>query len=206
MTAFRPISPSAALSMIETTDVDARIILADLAEAGLVKGYARLLKIAGPSGEREVRDSRLGQDIWSMIIAEGKVADVFSTNTVRLTRQRPEGPVNVTAIGIRFEEKSIAAAAAEHGFNLSLPAPTPAPANISSRAVAPQPDIETRSSPIRRQIPEGALQLTIADAMAILAIGKTTLYKLVGDGELVMKKTGGRSHITAESVRAYMNR
>lgn len=206
MTAFRPISPSAALSMLEATDVDARVILADLAEAGLVKGYARLLKIAGPDGDREVRDSRLGQDIWSMIIAEDKVEDVFSTNTVRLTNHGPGGPIKVTAIGIRFEEKSIAVAAAEHGFSLSLPVPAAVPANISSEAVAPLPTAEMKPSPIRRQIPEGALQLTVAETMAILAIGKTTLYKLVGDGELVMKKTGGRSHITAESVRAYMNR
>ncbi|MBZ9647071.1 hypothetical protein K9B33_05920 [Sphingobium sp. 3R8] len=43
MTSFRPIPPRAALAMLDAPIIDAQIILSDLAAAGLVKGYARLL-------------------------------------------------------------------------------------------------------------------------------------------------------------------
>lgn len=207
MTAFRPISPSAALAMLEGSDVDARTLLADLAEAGIIKGYARLLK----RGPVESRDCRIPRDVWSQIIAHQKVDDVFTQHSMRIT---PDGESasdqGIAALGIRFEEKSIAVAALQHGLlppGLSAE-PASAPTSMPDFAVAVEeaPATPLRAKPAPRLVPEGALQLTVDETMAALGIGRTTLYKLVGEGQLVMKKTGGRSHVTAQSIREFMDR
>lgn len=45
--------------------------------------------------------------------------------------------------------------------------------------------------------------VTIDEVAGALGVGRSTVYKLMGDGELVPAKIGRRSLITAESVRAY---
>jgi len=208
MTAFRPIPPSAAVAMLDAPSIDARIILSDLAAAGLVRGYARLLKTQDAEGTCEVRDSRMSRETWERIIAHDKIDDVFSTGSVRIPHGSQDDGPRLTAIGIRFDANSIASAATEHGLmtakavHLSTflePAPDPSPASaplVTSKGIKRH----------IRIIPQGALQLTIDEAMAVLAVGRTTLYKLINDGTLEMKKTDGRSHVTTLSVRTYMER
>ena len=207
MTAFSPISPSAALAMLKGSDVDARTLLADLAEAGIIKGYARLLK----RGAAESRDCRIPRDIWGQIIAHQKVDDVFTLHSVRIASDgQTASNDSIAALGIRFEEKSIAAAAVQHG--LLAPGFPAEPASVSTSmpnvaaTVEDAPATPLRAKPAPRLVPDGALQLTVDETMAALGIGRTTLYKLVSEGHLVMKKTGGRSHITVDSVKAFMER
>lgn len=45
------------------------------------------------------------------------------------------------------------------------------------------------------------LAYTIPEATAASGIGRTTLYQLIGDGDLVAIKIGNRTLITAESLR-----
>lgn len=194
--------------MLKGTEVDARTLLADLAEAGIIKGYARLLK----RGLVESRDCRIPRDVWGQIIAHQKVDDVFTKHSMRIAPDgEPAGDQGIAALGIRFEEKSIAAAALQHGLlSRELSAePESAPTNMPNVAVAEEEDAPAtppRAKAAPRLVPEGALQLTVDETMAALGIGRTTLYKLIGEGQLVMKKTGGRSHITAQSIREFMNR
>lgn len=194
--------------MIEAEGADPRMIVANFAAAGLIKSYARFLKTDIPGAIRETRDCRLPHEIWEEIIVQEKVDEAFSIGSVRLTSN---GRVSVTAIGIRFDATSIDTVAGDHGLAALKVVVSPSPAII-----APPAAIEAIEKPAQvakeiipksmRSIPEGALQLTIDDTMAVLAIGRTTAYKLIGQGALVMKKTCGRSHVTMESVRAYMER
>lgn len=50
------------------------------------------------------------------------------------------------------------------------------------------------------------LLLDYREAGAALNVGRTTVYKLVENGELVAVKIGKRSLITAASVEAYVSR
>lgn len=46
---------------------------------------------------------------------------------------------------------------------------------------------------------------SVDDTCHKLNIGRTTLYKLVGDGQLKQVHIGRRTLITAESISAYIN-
>ena len=48
--------------------------------------------------------------------------------------------------------------------------------------------------------------LTLDEAGAVLALGRTKLYDLMGRGELVGVKLGRARRVTAASVRAYVER
>lgn len=50
------------------------------------------------------------------------------------------------------------------------------------------------------------LLLPIPDACEVIGIGRTTLYELVDDQEIVLVKVGRRSFITAESLAEYVDR
>jgi predicted DNA-binding transcriptional regulator AlpA len=50
------------------------------------------------------------------------------------------------------------------------------------------------------------LLLPIPDACAAIGIGRTTLYELVDDKQIVRVHIGRRSFITAESLAAYVDR
>ena len=45
---------------------------------------------------------------------------------------------------------------------------------------------------------------TIADAVKISGIGRTSLYELIGAGKLEARKAGNRTLIPAESLRTYI--
>ncbi len=45
---------------------------------------------------------------------------------------------------------------------------------------------------------------TIADAVKISGIGRTTLYELIGAGKLDARKVGNRTLIPANSLRSYI--
>ena len=120
MTAFTPIPPKAALEMMAGIP-EAHSLLADLAQAGIVKAYARLFEIEGPDGKSSSRDKRLPADVWKRAVSEWKVKDIFSSGTVRIpagvaTTDEPA----IVAIGIRFDPASVRRAAQEHG-QLSVP-------------------------------------------------------------------------------------
>lgn len=42
---------------------------------------------------------------------------------------------------------------------------------------------------------------TVPEALAAIGIGRTNLYKLAGQGKLDLRKVGGRTLVTAESLR-----
>lgn len=42
---------------------------------------------------------------------------------------------------------------------------------------------------------------TVPEACAFLGIGRTNLYKIAGEGKLDLRKVGGRTLITAESLK-----
>lgn len=207
MTAHCPIPPAAAVAMLDHCDINAQSLIADLAEAGLIKAYARLLNISDGDAPSEVRDSRIPRHIWRKIIERGKVDDVFSKGSVRLSYYEGNNLVSTTVIGIRFDDKSISAAAIQHGHSINATASKP-PAQTFVASIGTSKFPESVVESMRKQSPleKGALQLTITETMAALGIGRTFLYTLVKEGLLELKKTGGRSHITAESIRSYMTR
>jgi excisionase family DNA binding protein len=45
---------------------------------------------------------------------------------------------------------------------------------------------------------------TIADAVKVSGIGRTSLYELIGAGKIEARKAGNRTLIPAESLRAYI--
>jgi hypothetical protein len=45
------------------------------------------------------------------------------------------------------------------------------------------------------------LAYTVPEALAAIGIGRTNLYKLAGEGKLDLRKVGGRTLVTAESLR-----
>jgi predicted DNA-binding transcriptional regulator AlpA len=50
------------------------------------------------------------------------------------------------------------------------------------------------------------LLIPIPDVCAALSVGRTTAYELIKDGHLVNVSIGRRSFVTAESLRAYVDR
>jgi len=121
VSAFQPIAPRAALWLPEDTDtgVDCERLLTDLAEAGLIKGYARLQAVSETGGATsEVRDARIEGSMWKRFIAEEKIADVFGSGSVRLGGGASSG---ASVTGIRFDEKSVKTAAVEHSRDRQAP-------------------------------------------------------------------------------------
>lgn len=45
------------------------------------------------------------------------------------------------------------------------------------------------------------LAYTVPEALAAIGIGRTNLYKLAGEGKLALRKVGGRTLVTADSLR-----
>lgn len=205
MTAWRPISPTEARNILANATVggDAGALLIDLAQAGLVKGYARLIERAGGD---EVRDSRIDRDLWRQVVEGGKVLEIFSNGTVRL-----EG---ASAIGIRFDERSVRVAATEHGCRVepaqqeavaskkALPAARKTAGSIEA---APEVAVE-RCSPPRPSftIPEGTLVLNTHEAASALRVGKTTLVALANSGKIERRSVGRRTVYTVESIKAFL--
>lgn len=209
VSAFQPISPRAALQLLEAADigVDCSRLLADLAEAGLVKGYARLVEVVEPGKPAaEVRDGRIDRAIWKRIVAEDRVADVFGVGSVRLGE---DATGRASVLGIRFDEKSVIAAAAEHGREKSAPPPQAK----APKAVVDQVAVAAKPAPTpppvhveqaRRLLPPDAVAASIDEAAAVLGLSRGTVYKLMDAGTLESKKVGARRLVSADSIRALL--
>jgi hypothetical protein len=50
-----------------------------------------------------------------------------------------------------------------------------------------------------------AITYTIADTTRVTGLPRTTIYKLLGGGELVGKKAGRRTLITSASIQGYLD-
>lgn len=42
---------------------------------------------------------------------------------------------------------------------------------------------------------------TVSEALSLIGIGRTNFYKLAGEGKLDLRKVGGRTLVTAESLQ-----
>lgn len=221
MTAFRPISPAAAVQILDAGSVGAehRRLLADLAMAGIIKAYARLIETDVPGGVRaEVRDSRIDRSIWRRIVAEDRAAEIFATGSVHLGGQGYGERISV--IGIRFDASSVTAAASDHGL---VPPPI-ATSRASKTKAAPRQTVlpldggaeeaaEERSeaSPqeFARPKPRAALEpnavaLSKGEAADVLGVSLGTVNNLIRRGDLIAKKVGRRVLVQADSVRSFM--
>lgn len=52
--------------------------------------------------------------------------------------------------------------------------------------------------------PPHKLLYTVNEAADLLCIGRSNLYRLIGDGSLQAKKLGGRTVFSAEDIRAFI--
>ena len=195
MSAFQPIPPRNATDIFAAAGIqEGMAAIAALAEAGLVKAYARMMERVQPSGTREtVRDKRIPPELWRRIIAEGKVEDVLG-GTVRLDGS-PEfgGGPKITLIGIRFDPDTLARAATDHGPDTPKPWPsTPRNDSATSKAEEP-PAAEAAASATPRRpgkpISENAKLLSVEEAMQVLKVGRTKLYEMINDGTLAISGT-----------------
>lgn len=217
MTAFHPISPRSALQILESADigVDGARLLLDLAEAGLIRGYARLVETIVPGTQpTEVRDSRIGRELWKRIVAEQKVEEVFAAGSVRIAG---EGG-STSLIGIRFDARSVQVAAQQHGTGLPKPETqriSPGGSASNDRSISkpaacerdlpvqvniPKVKVSSRR-PDRLGLPEGAVSVSISDASAAMGLSRGTIYKLLDKGDLTSVKIGNRRLISADSIR-----
>lgn len=219
MSAFTPIPPRSATEMFPSFgEVEGLKVIADLAEAGLIKAYARLSERIEPCGSREtVRDKRIPAEMWRRIIAEGKVPEVLS-GTVRLDGS-PEfgGGPKVSLIGIRFDPESLRRAADEHGAN-HVAAPSRANAAKPAKAKLPQPvedtPVDSSNTPVTfpspaprcAAVPSDAALLKLDQAVVMLNVGRTKLHALINSGDLERVKIGKGSRITRESIERFLSR
>lgn len=220
MVAFSPISSDAARRMLVGIDeAEKNAILGDFVSAGLIKAYARVIETKTPDGWNEVRDARIDRSIWRRILDEGKIADVWATASARL---ESEGLVGgrpaINVIGIRFDERGVVDAAIKH---IDQPSPNPlivtqivSPvaqakaqpivAEVVEEATAPMIELAPEAAPAMIGLPEDVLSVSIKDAMAILGVGNTTIYKPIGEGLLTLVKVGRRSRIQAAGIRVML--
>lgn len=227
MTAFRPISPHDALQILDEAKIGADLqqLLANLAMAGVVKGYARLIETEVPGATRtEVRDSRIDRSIWRRVLAEGRVADVYQAGSVHLGGQGATDRVSV--IGIRFDASSVATAASEHGYT------PPSKLVAASKAAKPkaladpeQPTLALdsdahdptathvdgvndtkaeRPKKARASLDPNTVALSVDEAAEVLGVSKGTVNNLVRAGKLTVTKIGRRTIVQADSVRALL--
>lgn len=228
MVAFNPISPAAARRLVDGVGTDdTSTILADFVEAGLIKAYARVVETLSVGGGRaEVRDARVPRDLWRRIVAEGRGADVWAAGTVRLDGDGMVGGKPAVIItGIRFDERSVRDAANKHAAHIveavvTVPArrlkasdaAVSASAASSAEIDAEAPDApplfqEPVSAPVavaskvKRGLAADELCVSVQEAMEIIGVGRTTIYRLRDDDKLVMTKVGGRVVVDADSIR-----
>jgi excisionase family DNA binding protein len=215
VTAFRPISPQAALQVLETAGVavDKRGLLANLAMGGVVRAYAQVIEtevIGSPI--TEIRGSRIDRAIWRRIIAEGKIASIYDDGSVHLGGQ---GYVDrISVVGIRFDATSVTSAAADHGP--AMPAPVaPVKASKQKPAAAPPPapvtpmpaaveEMAAAVPPRRTVLEPGTVALSIPEAASVIGVSTGTVKNLIRRRELTIKKIGRRTLVQADSVRAFM--
>ena len=217
MSAFRPISPHAAIQIFSDADigVDRQRLLADLAMAGVVKSYARLIETTALDAPRaEVRDSKIARGIWRQIITEEKIADIYQDGSVHLAGNQDAGRTSV--IGIRFDEGSVRGAAADHGAIVPAqrkPIGDDAGKKVSAKKAAQRPvDSDPVAcveqapvAPKRALIEEGAIAISVQETASVLGVSVGTVYKEIGLGRLVSTKTGRRRLVSVDSIRSMLS-
>lgn len=213
MSAFNPIAPRRAAELIEQAGIgNPANILVGSSSIGLVKAYARMIETKNADGTHSgVRDSRIPRDLWQRIADAEMGEQILSSFTVLLAAE-PANPA-VAISGIRFDDKSLLAligqhsAAARHSNEMISP-------NVAERAQqvtevaakeAKVPDAAASSPkarPALSALPEGAVLVTVNQAMAALGLGRTKVNDLMVKGTLVRVKIDTRTLITSESIRA----
>lgn len=212
MSAFRPISPHAALQIFEEADIgaDKQRLMANLAMAGVVKGYARLVETEAPGASRtELRDARIDRSLWRRIVAEEKIAEVYGEGSVHLdAKDHHTQPTRISVIGIRFDAVSVRAAAADHGAASALCKAPALPVIKPQPAVAPVLAAESGALPapsrLRPALAPESVQESIDDTAAILGVSRGTVYNLIKRGQLAVKKVGTRTLVLSDSIRALL--
>lgn len=213
MSAFNPITPGQAASLVEQASLgESAKVLVDFAAAGLVKGYARLIETVDATGRREVRDSRIPRDVWRRIAEAGKSDQVLSAVKICLDAGLVDPAVEIT--GIRFDDKSLQTVIGQHSGAAhpiaEVVAPAPEANAVPSAEIEPQEvdlqPAQTAPAPKPRPetsaLPEGAVLVTVNQAMAALGLGRTKINDLMLKGTLVRVKIDTRTLITTESIRA----
>ena len=210
MTAFKPIPPRTATDVFAAAGIpDGMSLIAALAEAGVVKAYARMMERVLPSGIRETfRDNRIPPDLWRRIISERKVDDV-AEGTVRLDGSTDfGGGAKITLIGIRFDPDTLARAAADHGPDIPKPWPSAlCNGSATTTVIAPPSAAATAATtPSRpgKPISENAKLLTVEEAMQVLKVGRTKLYEMINARTLDAIKNGKSTRITRDSIDRFL--
>ena len=81
--------------------------------------------------------------------------------------------------------------------------PRPSPDAVRSVRPTPRPGHGGGSSPVSAPVPE-RLAVTITEAVRLLGIGRSTIYGLMGRGDLAGRKVGRRTLITTASILTFM--
>jgi hypothetical protein len=201
------ITPKQALGLIAAAGVeDAAKLIRDYAAAGLVRSYALLQITIDAKGRRhEVRGGRVPPYTWERIIAADVDQDIWSGGTARLSGSDLIGgdpAIHVTAVAFHSDDIM---RLADHQ-HLKPPAKravspvSPTPGIDADAAPTPKP-IKKQQAPDLNALHSGALLLTVNQAMAALAIGRTKVYELINEGTL--ERPDGGTRVTAGSVRKY---
>lgn len=204
MSAFQPIPPKHAAKLIEDAGMgeDGKRLILELAAAGDVKGYARLIETAGQNGDTtEVRDSMIPRAIWKRVIETGRAEEVWS-GAVRLDGSgQVGGAPAVNLIGIRFKQETIEDATAAHGS--AKPRPI---ARTSAKNLAVAAEVENSSpGPLftPATIDLSGPWVDVKTAKRALSVGTTKLYEMMASGKLEWKPIGARGRrISTASIRA----
>lgn len=216
MTAFNPITPRRAVDVLEAAQLgDVVRILVDFAAAGLVKGYARSIETVDANRNRtEIRDKQIPRELWRRIVKDGRYDDVLSLGKLHLAGSGSiscEPDVSVT--GIRFDAKSVQSVVEQHGGHIRPVARAPtaskphemnAPLPTLNRQIEPASPL-IAAAPIPVGIPEGAVTVTVKQAMAAMGLGRTKINELMTDGTLSRIKVGGRTLIAVGSIRGVLS-
>lgn len=203
MSAFRPISPHHALQLLDAAEIgtDSSRLLADLAMAGVVKGYARLVESEGPGvGRTEVRDAKIDRHLWRRIVTEQKVSEVYASGSVHLGGTG-ERVARVSVIGIRFDATTVQAAAAQHGKIEMAPKPA---GTVPESKVAPAEELRQEPDafqPERRSIDPAAVTYSIDEAAIALSVSRGTINKMIKSERLQSFRIGNRRVVVGDSVR-----
>lgn len=211
MSAFNPIPAPNLIARIEAEaiGVDVRSLIADFAEAGLIKSYARMVAKCGSPAPDEIRDARIGRDIWQRINRANAAGSVWSVGSVRLAG---DDDPELSIIGLRFEEAAVRQALKKHGVALgrtskAAVAPTSSAPESNEDDGAPPvtPPPPTPVSPKRSAPSLNSVEfVTAQEAKHHLRCGQTTLYQLVKNGQLDGIKRGRSRLISTASIRRYL--
>jgi len=232
LTEYRPISPAAALELLEDIGVaDKERALASFVEGDVVRAYAEMTEtIDGRGGCIEVRGKRIDRKVWSRIIDQGKTDEIWATGSVRLDGDGiTNGRQAIKLIGIGFDERAVRKAAIKHA---AKPAPSDsarassagkaskkmdkAEAECAATIVVPPvqaPDAPPlikneppATAPVGKGLAPDVLCVTIKDAAAILNVSRSTVYVLEKKGDLIFTKVGGRTMVDADSIRRHLGK